>query len=390
MTDTVIVVEESPPVLVVVGYGVANPPIPPSEALLIWERITTDKVVVTQYAALDVFPSADNKVVTLPNPSSFTDGRVDVWNQSSSDFNVIVKNHLGVVLKTIQASNAYSFYYTPSVAAWEQVHLSGELITELAAATYGDFNSLAWDALPSGKYTMTDVGDVFSGLHPDCELLTASQYTFTIVHNNVSANYSDQIWFGTNSDFSNNFLGRPCIRSGYDFGSSTSVGWKAIGYKAEQTYSLDAQKRSTIAVSIPTTDNVIFVWDNKVSEFGAGGYGYDTSTGVFTCPFTGAYTFTFRFNTSANSGTHSMFAGAEIWNGAAWVASEFSCVVDTVRAGDYKQVVFVSPVRFVKGTQVRFVFWCDSSISIINYRPTSTTRFTIPAARLMILGTESQ
>ena len=150
-------------------------------------------------------------------------------------------------------------------------------------------------------------------------------------------------------------------------------------------YSIDAQKRSSTALSIPTSTTTPFFWDTVVNEVGF--QAYDPLTGVFTCPFNGIYTFTFRFNATASSGTRQMSAAAEVWNGSAWVKSEFSAVSDAVRSGEARQVVFVSPVRFSANTQVRFPFWCDSLISIANGIPANSTGFTTPASRLMIVGT---
>jgi hypothetical protein len=159
-------------------------------------------------------------------------------------------------------------------------------------------------------------------------------------------------------------------------------------YPAEvgvQLYSLDAQKRSATAIAIPVNTNTPFVWDQIIAE---GGFqAYNTTTGTFTCPFTGNYTFTFRFNASVASSTRQMSAAAEIWNGSAWIKSEFSAVSDAVRSGEARQVVFVSTVRFPAGTQVRFPFWCESAVTITNITPVNSTGFTVPASRLMITGT---
>jgi len=149
-----------------------------------------------------------------------------------------------------------------------------------------------------------------------------------------------------------------------------------------QTYALDAQKRSATALAIPTVTTTPFLWDTIVNENGVPSY--NPATGVFTCPFTGIYTFVFRFNATVASGTRQISAGAEVWNGSAWVKSEFSAVFDAVRSGETRQIVFLSPVNFASGVQIRFPFWCESNVTIANGAPINSTGFTVPASRLMI------
>jgi len=79
-----------------------------------------------------------------------------------------------------------------------------------------------------------------------------------------------------------------------------------------------------------------------------------------------------------------------IWNGSAWVKSEFSAVFDAVRDGEARQVVFSSPVNFAAGVQIRFPFWCESNVTIANGIPVNSTGFTVPASRLMITAVSSQ
>jgi hypothetical protein len=156
----------------------------------------------------------------------------------------------------------------------------------------------------------------------------------------------------------------------------------------QQTYALDAQKRSATALAIPTVTTTPFVWNTIVNENGVPSY--NPATGVFTCPFTGVYTFVLRFNVTVASGTRQLSAGAETWNGSAWVKSEFSAVFDAVRYGEARQVVFSSPVNFAAGVQIRFPFWCESNVTIANGIPVNSTGFTVPASRLMITAVSSQ
>lgn len=155
----------------------------------------------------------------------------------------------------------------------------------------------------------------------------------------------------------------------------------------QQTYALDAQKRSATALAIPTVTTTPFVWDQIINENGVPSY--NVSNGTFTCPFTGVYTFVFRFNVTVQSGTRQISAGAEVWNGSAWVKSEFSAVFDAVRSGEARQVVFSSPVNFAAGVQIRFPFWCEGNITIKNDTPVNSTGFTVPASRLMITAVET-
>ena len=374
------------------GTSVPSAVLPAGDGLADWVRSTASVTITAQYQSIDMFPSSNNRVVTLPNPAAYPNARVDVYNQTNTTYVVRVVDHLGVLVRELQPTTAFSFYYdTPQgVAPWDTVQLDGTTVVTLNIAQYGDFNSINWNGLPSGEYAIAGTGSQFTNLPTGMVLLPASSYTFTVSHVNLAGDYYDTVFFTSNSDFTNNYLGRPCTRAGTDFGSATSVGWRIIGYKAEASYRLDAQTRSATPVAFPATDTVPYVWPTIVAEDGGLSGFYNATTGVFTTPFTGAYTFVFRFNAQANASTKVLCAGAEVFSGGSWVKSEFSAVIQAIRAGESTQVVFSSPVRFPANLQIRFPFWCDSGVTHQNIVTPNGTGWTVPAARLMILGVESQ
>lgn len=360
------------------------------DSVLQWQRRTTDFTVTTQFGAFDVFPTSGDVTVTLPNPSAWSSGRVDIYNQTNNTNNVIVKDYLGATLFAIQPITAFSFYFDneQGVAPWDSVKLDGSSVINLPVGTYGDFNAIAWASIPSGQYTVAGLGNQFSNLPTGTVLLPLSQYTYNIDHVNVSGDYYDNVFFSTTSDFSNNYLGRPCIRSGADFGSATSTGWRILGYKAEESFYLDAQNQSLGAIALPTSATT-FIWPTIMTSYGD--IGYDTSTGTVTINKTGVYTFNFTYNVVVPSGTRSVFSGAKIWNGTSFVPSRYSARAVSVRNNETGQAIFTSTNRFVAGTQIQFDTWCDNGVNIQAVTPVGgASGYTIPAARILITGVESQ
>lgn len=261
----------------------------------------------------------------------------------------------------------------------------GSSVVVLPTAQYGDFNSINWNSLPSGTYTMTGLGSAFSNLPTGYVLLGASTYVWEIQHINVTNCYSDNVWFASDTDFTNQALGRPAIRTGANFGSAQAVGWRILGYKAEQAYSLDAQVRTTKALPLSPT---VFIWDTIASEKGKPSY--DNVTGIFTCPFTGVYIFQFTKMAKATSGTtDSIYSAAEIDTGGGFAPSTYSSDEYFVRSNTTRnQIASTSPSPFNAGTKLRFPFWCVAGTDISNFSPSGA--FINPAARLQIVGIETQ
>lgn len=360
------------------------------DSVLQWQRKTSDFTVTEQFAAFDVFPTPGNVTVTLPNPSQWSSARIDIYNQTNNTNVVIVKDYLGNTIFDIQPITAFSFYYdnAQGVSAWDSVKLDGTSVINLPIGTYGDFNNIAWAAIPSGQYTVVGLGSQFANLPTGTTLLPLSVYSYNIDHVNVNGDYYDNVFFTSTSDFTNNYLGRPCIRAGSSFGSANSVGWRILGYKAEASYYLDAQNQSVTNVAVPTSAST-FIWPTVVSELGAAVY--NNTTGTFTIPFTGTYTFVFMYNAVATGATRILSSGAKIWNGTSFVPSRYSARTISVRANETGQTLYVSTNRFTAGTQLQFDLWCDASINIISQNPSGAAgAYTVPAARILISGTETQ
>ena len=78
----------------------------------LWLRKTESYDVVERFVRLDMFPSADDQIVKLPDPA-LGDYQVDVYNQTNvANYDVIVQDFNGVELDRIKASEASSKHDT--------------------------------------------------------------------------------------------------------------------------------------------------------------------------------------------------------------------------------------------------------------------------------------
>jgi len=192
-----------------------------------WTFVEDDYTETRASVFLDVYPLADDKIITLPDPSTLNGkARIDVYNQTDQPWNLIVKDHLGVTLKTIDPVNAFSFYFDDDpFVTWGIVHLSGRAIPSLDVAIYGNFNTNAYATAPSGIYTMTGTGSQFSNYCPDYELLPAIPYVAEVTIINTGDEYVQEVSFTSGFDFTNLILGRKLGRVGITFGSITATDW---------------------------------------------------------------------------------------------------------------------------------------------------------------------
>lgn len=193
-----------------------------------WIRTETNLTVTKGFQKVDVFPSSNNVVITLPDPSTL-ENRADirVFNQTNREYVVLVKDHLGVTIKTIEPVRSFDFFFYPGVPSsgiWETVQSSGLATGVLPISPYADFNNIVWGNVASGFYTITGVGSDF--INSPYTLNTVADYTFDILIKNTPSVFKIEVDLSSTTDPTNDGIGRACRRIGPDFGSATSVGWK--------------------------------------------------------------------------------------------------------------------------------------------------------------------
>jgi hypothetical protein len=195
-------------------------------------RKTDDYTILpaSPFIRLDIFPSADGIVVTLPDPSlvPYQWAVFDIFNQTDDYFNLIVKDHLGATLQTLAPLQSLSAFFdltsSPVVSPWEFVSLAGITTPNLDVALFGDMNSINYNNLQTPFFTITGLGNQY--FNTPFTLLALSSYTFRCGLLNTADAFIQTLVMTTNSDFSNTGIGRQAIRAGLDFGSAQSVGWR--------------------------------------------------------------------------------------------------------------------------------------------------------------------
>jgi hypothetical protein len=192
---------------------------------------------------IDSFPSANNTIVTLPNPADVTatlsrnSFTVTIYNQTDADYNVIVHDHLGAPLGSIPPVNGFTIFYdsdqVPAVSPWEFVHIQGAPVPSLDVARFGDFNSINWDTLKAKEFTITGTGAQFLNSPWDSSLLVGSTYTFDVNLTNEGGVFIQAMKMTTNSDFGNENIGRLAVRAAVNFSSAAAVGWRSHALVSE-------------------------------------------------------------------------------------------------------------------------------------------------------------
>lgn len=202
------------------------------QAILAWQRETASFTVSSNYAWIDFFPSADDQVITLPDPADLGDeARIDIYNQTDMPFNVEVRDHLGALVKDIRPVESFSFFYNdtdPAVGIWEVVQTSGDAVAMLNPLTYGDFNAIDWGELPTGDYILEATTEQISN-EPSAwgTLPPATPYQIPVKVENESGFYLNQIALYSAFDSSNKSIGRMSSRAGGNFGGAVAVGWRS-------------------------------------------------------------------------------------------------------------------------------------------------------------------
>lgn len=103
---------------------------------------------------------------------------------------------------------------------------------QLAVATYGNFNSVAWGSLPSGTYLLFGTGSQIT--NSPFTLVAAKTYYFA-VHHAIGTNlYFDSVLMSSYDDNTHIDIGREAWRSGPTL-AAASTGWKAALIKNGDT-----------------------------------------------------------------------------------------------------------------------------------------------------------
>lgn len=176
------------------------------------------------------------------------------------------------------------------------------------------------------------------------------------------------------------------VRLGYVVQQDSTLGTILVEKQIELNSAgsaLDAQSRIASA-PVPTSPTV-FIWGTEVVDsLGM----YDPVTGEIVIPFTGNYTFLFLYNAITNGSAKQLYSAAQIWNGSAWISSEYSTRQLYIAQGVKNVATFVSANVFAAGTRLRFVTWASAS-GVTLETENILTGYTIPAARLMVTGTKT-
>lgn len=192
-----------------------------------WKRVTSSTAATDRFARYDVFPSADDQVITLPDPS-LGDYDIEVHNQTdNAAFDVIVNNFAGSQVLLIKAGEAYSFFKNDTATNGDIVELRGSSIPLLPVATYGNFNALTWDDVPSGIAVIKGNGSQFSNYPSQYVLDPTVPYDCVVQIVNTNDQFSQTITFSTAFVPSSTLpLGRPAVRSGGNLGAAITLGWQ--------------------------------------------------------------------------------------------------------------------------------------------------------------------
>lgn len=192
----------------------------------IWTRITSSTNVDERYLKLDAFPSADNQIVRLPDPSQ-GDYEIEVHNQTSNAaFDVIVNNFDGSEVNRIKASEAFSYFKNATAPSGDVVELRGNAVPLLDIATYGDFNDNSWTAVPTGVLLIQGNGNQYANFPEQYVLDPTVPYECLVSLTNEPGNFSQEIVFTSGFTPSSLLpLGRPAFRGGGNLGAAITLGW---------------------------------------------------------------------------------------------------------------------------------------------------------------------
>lgn len=196
----------------------------------LWVRKTASYAVTERYVRLDMFPSADDQIVTLPDPS-LGDYQVAIYNQTdNAAFDIIVNDFSGAEVKRIASAEAFSYFKNDSAPTGDSVQLSGVPIPNLDIVSFGNFNDLNYEKLPTGTAALTGNGSQFSNYPVEYILDPVTPYICTIETVNTPSEYNQIITFTSSFTVTDDTaIGRPAFRGSGNFGGATAEGWTPYG-----------------------------------------------------------------------------------------------------------------------------------------------------------------
>ena len=157
---------------------------------------------------------------------------IAVHNHSATFWRVTVLDEDDNLMKVIEKDNSFIFFYNPSLADWDSIHLRGDAIEELDPVVYGDFNNPLWQSrLSTGKYSMKLSFANTSNMDPNFILAPGATYNALVdLVNHVdgtSGEFVQQVTI-VSSDFDPSNVNFITTRAGFDSVNAQVIGWDKL------------------------------------------------------------------------------------------------------------------------------------------------------------------
>ena len=199
-----------------------------NDALKPWRRVIDSDTIGASDRRLDVFPDEGaqaNVVLTLLAPTGYADGwSCDIYNDTATNYVVTVNLSGGASLVTLPPATGYSV--VKNGAGFDLVQIKGREPSQLDVTQFGDFNAVINATKPSGLYFIAGNGSQFSNYPPQWKLQPTTPYVFVKETINTPNAYTEQIYFYSTFDVSNERAGQRLSRFGGNFGGAVAGGWR--------------------------------------------------------------------------------------------------------------------------------------------------------------------